>query len=71
MTYKFTTEEEKKEHYKKMHTDSCRIYNLKNKERAKKIYEQFEKTKRINRRCDDMVFKLELLRFATIDGIFK
>jgi len=71
MTYKFNTDEEKKEHYKITHLKACRAYNAKNKENAKELYISFEAPKRVVKRCNNMALKLELLRFSTIDGIFE
>ena len=69
MTYNFLNEEDKKFHYKQKHRDACITYNLKNKERAKMIYDS--KPKPINiERINKNIYKLELMRFMFCKNLF-
>ncbi len=69
MVYKFSSIEEKEEHYRKMHILSCKAFNDKNKE-IQKVKRQ-EKTKSLNKeRIYNNIFKMELIRFACTDRLF-
>ena len=69
MVYKFTSIEQKEEHYRKMHILSCKAFNDKNKE-LQKVKRQ-EKTKSINyERIYNNIYKMELISFACVDRLF-
>jgi len=79
MTYKFETEEEKMQHYKKIHRESCKVYNEKNKE-AQKIKRQLKNSQPKNNIKKDqeklfneykMIYKKELLNFVLNCDLFK
>jgi len=79
MTYKFTDDNEKAEHYKKVHKDACKLYNEKNKE-SQKIKRQLKNSqpKNIIKKEQEklfneykMIYKKELLEFVLNSDLFK